>query len=99
MTFFGRRKDPQFGPSDLLLRLHETEKGRRYMIVRGVRWVTPNGEHTPQWVYDGILIEAYEGEIFLETGITCVPEGDLCKVIWGEWNRDRLDPRVLAKVE
>lgn len=98
MMFFGRRPIPQFGHGDLLLRSHETEKGCRYMVVREVRWTTPTGERTPLWVYDGILIEAYEGEIFLQTGISCVPEGDLCKVTWGEWNQNRLDPRILAKV-
>ena len=97
MLFFWERPNHQFRIGDLLLNVKETRKGFRYMIVFNVRWTTPTGASKPMWVYDGIAVEAYDGEIYTVTGVSCVPEKRLCKVTWSKHNRDLLDPRLLDK--
>lgn len=93
--FFWKKPPPRFRVGDLLLRLEEKRKGNRYMVVQNVRWVKPNYEPKKQWVYDGILIDSFEGEITVSTGVSCVCEDNLHRVIWHENNRHLLDPRLL----
>ena len=93
MFLWKRRPRPKYGVADILLRLNGTDP-HRFMVVRRVRWVRPNGETARRWVYDGPVIEAVGKEIVVATYISCVSEQDVCRVTWHEHNRHLLDPRL-----
>ena len=93
---FWKRPPPAFRPGHLCLNLEETCRGGRYLVIFAVRWIRPAAGGEKRWVYDGLIVEASDGEIVVKGGISGVPESDLHMVTWGTHNRHLLDPRLLA---
>jgi len=54
----------------------------RYMLIWAIRKVRPTGESERQWVYDGAILETPpDGSIRVATGISCVLERDIRRVV------------------
>lgn len=74
MIFFWRPK-PRFRPGQLAVLLpDEFNRGLRYMLIKGRRWVRPNGETEKRWVYDGDILEVVGGRLVFATSGTTFPE-------------------------
>lgn len=57
-------------------------KGRdKYVVIRHIRHIRPNGERRSRWVYDGIAFSIDNGELRYSTSATALSERNIDCVI------------------